>query len=134
MPAFLQGTQFTKLFSLFVSSLFSRDFIIEASCLTHDRCCCRSGQLSSDRDIDDVSPLLRECMDLERTYVHPLFYGLALEIAQLKTKKKGAAAISAFQREREPPTLSQQELETVFETGASATVFEVEVLGICIVR
>jgi hypothetical protein len=102
--------------------------------LTHDCCCCRSGQLSSDRDIDDVPPLLRECMDLERTYVHPLFYGLALEIAQLRTKKKGAAAISAFQREREPPTLSQQELETVFETGASATLFQVEVLGICIVR
>ena len=72
-----------------------------------------------------MSPLLRECMDLERTYVHPLFYGLALEIAQLKTKKKGATAISAFQREREPPMLSQQELETIFETDTSATLVQV---------
>jgi hypothetical protein len=64
-------------------------------------------------------------MDLERTYVHPLFYGLALEIAQLKTKKKGAAAISAFQREREPPMLSQQELEAIFETDTSATLVQV---------
>jgi hypothetical protein len=86
---------------------------------------CRSGQLSSDRDIDDVSDQLRECMDFERTYVHPIFYDLALEIAQLKTKKKGAAAISAFQRERSPPTLSLQEVETIFESDASAKLVQV---------
>ena len=64
-------------------------------------------------------------MDLERTYVHPLFYGLALEIAQLKTNKKGAAAISAFQSEREPPMLSPQELKIIFEADASATLGQV---------
>jgi hypothetical protein len=124
---FLAGYAVHQLFSFFVPFLFlfSYDFLIEASCLTHECHCCRSGQLSSDRDIDDVSDLLRECMDLERTYVHPLFYGLALEIAQLKTKKKGATAISAFQREREPPMLSQQELETIFETDTSATLVQV---------
>ena len=81
--------------------------------------------MSSDRDVDDVSERLRECMDLERTHVHPMFYDLALEIAQLKTKKKGAAAISAFQRERDPPTLSPQELETIFESDASAKLVQV---------
>ncbi len=86
---------------------------------------CRSGQLSSDRDIDDVSDQLRECMDLERLYVHPMFYDLALEIAQLKTKKKGAAAISAFQRERNPPSLSHQEVEAIFESEVSAKLVQV---------
>jgi hypothetical protein len=68
-------------------------------------------------------------MDLERTYVHPLFYGLALEIAQVwsasRTKKKGAAAIQAVQRLRNAPVLSQQELETIFETAASSTLVQV---------
>jgi hypothetical protein len=67
-------------------------------------------------------------MDLERTYVHPLFYGLALEIAQLctsKTKKKGAAAISAFRRLKKPPVLSQQESKTIFETDTSSTLVQV---------
>ncbi len=81
--------------------------------------------MSSDRDIDDVSDRLRECMDLERMYVHPMFYDLALEIAQLKTKKKGAAAISAFQRERDPPTLSHQDVETIFESDVSAKLIQV---------
>jgi hypothetical protein len=85
-----------------------------ASRLTHACHCCRSSQVRSDRDTAAASNLLRECMKLERTYVHPIFYGLALEIAQLKTKEKGAAAISAFQREGEPPMLSPQELETIF--------------------
>ena len=64
-------------------------------------------------------------MDLERTHVHPIFYELALEIAQLKTRKKGAAAISAFQRERNPPVLSHQEVESVFESDASAKLVQV---------
>ena len=81
--------------------------------------------MSSDRDVGDVSDRLDECIDLERTHVHPMFYDLALEIAQLKTKKKGAAAISAFQRERDPPTLSPQELETIFESDASAKLVQV---------
>ena len=81
--------------------------------------------MSSDRDVDDVSDRLHKCIDLERTQVHPMFYDLALEIAQLKTKKKGAAAISAFQRERDPPTLSPQELETIFESDASAKLVQV---------
>ena len=68
---------------------------------------------------------MRECMDLERTYVHPSFYALALEIAQLKTNKKGTIAISAFQRSREPPTLSQQELQAVFESDVSAQLVQV---------
>ena len=72
-----------------------------------------------------MSDLLRECMDLERTYVHPLFYGLALEIAQLKTKKKGATAISAFRRLKKPPVLSQQESKTIFETDTSSTLVQV---------
>jgi hypothetical protein len=90
-----------------------------------DASVCRSGQLSSDRDIDGVSEQLRESMDLERTHVHPIFYDLALEIAQLKTKKKGAAAISAFQRERNPPTLSPPELESIFDSDASAKLVQV---------
>ena len=81
--------------------------------------------MSSDRDIDEVSDLMRECMDLEQTYVHPSFYALALEIAQLKSSKKGAAAISAFQRAREPPTLTEQELEAVFESEASVQLVQV---------
>ncbi len=64
-------------------------------------------------------------MDLEKTHVHPIFYELALEIAQLKTHKKGAAAISAFQRERNPPVLSHQEVESVFESDASAKLVQV---------
>jgi hypothetical protein len=64
-------------------------------------------------------------MDLERTHVHPIFYELALEIAQLKTRKKGAAAISAFQRERNPPVLSHQEVESVFESDASVKLVQV---------
>jgi hypothetical protein len=67
-------------------------------------------------------------MDLERTYVHPLFYGLALEIAQVctsKTKKKGAAAIESFRRLKNPPVLSQQELKTIFETNTSSTLVQV---------
>ncbi len=84
--------------------------------------------MSSDRDDDDVSERLRECMKLERTHVHPMFYDLALEIAQLKTKEKGAAAISAFRRERDPPTLSQQELETILESEASAKLVQVVIL------
>ena len=83
--------------------------------------------MSSDRDIDDVSDQLRECMDLERTHVHPMFYELALEIAQLKTQKKGAAAISAFQRERNPPVLSHEELESIFESDASAKLIQASV-------
>ena len=68
-------------------------------------------------------------MDLERTYVHPLFYGLALEIAQVwstsKTKQKGAAAIQAIQRLKKAPVLSQQVLKTIFETAASSTLVQV---------
>jgi hypothetical protein len=64
-------------------------------------------------------------MDLERTYVHPLFYGLALEIAQVKTKRKGADAIKAFQRQKKAQMLSQEELETIFEKDASATLVQV---------
>jgi hypothetical protein len=52
-------------------------------------------------------------MDLEKTHVHPIFYGIALEIAELKTQKKGAAAISAFQRERKPPHLSRTEVQSI---------------------
>ena len=81
--------------------------------------------MSSDRDVDDVSDRLHKCIDLERTQVHPMFYDLALEIAQLKTKKKGAAAISAFQRKRDPPTLSQQELETIFQSDACVQLVQV---------
>jgi hypothetical protein len=80
---------------------------------------CRSGQLSSDRDVDDVSHQLRECMDLERTHVHPMFYDIALEISELKTKRKGADAISAFRHIRSPLTLSIEELETIFEGVAA---------------
>ncbi len=72
-----------------------------------------------------MSDLLLKCNDLEMTYVHPLFYGLALEIAQFKTKKKGAAAIRAFQCQRRPPSLSQQDLEIIFKTKASATLVQV---------
>jgi hypothetical protein len=81
--------------------------------------------LSSDRDIDEVSDLMRECMDLEQTYVHPSFYALALEIAQLKSGKKGAAAISVFQSAREPPTLTDQELEALFESEAAVQSVQV---------
>jgi hypothetical protein len=62
---------------------------------------------------------------LEGTYVHPLFYGLALEIAELKTNRKGANAIEAFQRQKNAPKLSQQELETIFETDTSSTLVQV---------
>ena len=86
---------------------------------------CRSGQLSSDRDVDDVSHQLRECMDLERTHVHPMFYDIALEIAELKTKRKGADAISAFHHNRDPPRLLPQELETIFEGDAAAKLVQV---------
>ena len=68
---------------------------------------------------------MRECKNLERTYVHPSFYTIALEIAQLKTNKKGTIAISAFQRSREPPTLSEQELQAVFESDVSAQLVQV---------
>ena len=71
---------------------------------------------------------MRECMDLERTYVHPSFYALALEIAQLKTNNKGTIAISAFRRSREPPTLSQQELQAVFESNVSAQLIQVAIM------
>ena len=64
-------------------------------------------------------------MDLESTHVHPIFYELALEIAQLKTHKKGAAAISAFRSERNPPTLSDEEVDSVFASDASAKLVQV---------
>jgi len=64
-------------------------------------------------------------MDLERTHVHPIFYELALEIAQLKTHKKGAAAISAFRSERNPPTLSDEEVDSVFASDAFAKLVQV---------
>ena len=67
-------------------------------------------------------------MDLERTYVHPSFYAIALEIAQLKTNKKGTTAIVAFPRSREPPTLSEQELQAVFESDASAQLVQVALM------
>jgi hypothetical protein len=70
-------------------------------------------------------------MDLERSFVHPLFYDLALEISKLKTgKKKGAEAISYFQRQREPPLLTQQEIEAVFESDASAKLVQVSWLNV----
>ena len=81
--------------------------------------------MSSDRDIDEVSDLMRACMDLEQTYVHPSFYALALQIAQLKSGKKGAAAITAFRRVRPPPTLTAQELEAVFESEATVQLVQV---------
>jgi hypothetical protein len=64
-------------------------------------------------------------MDLERTYVHPLFYGLALEIAELKTNRKGANAIRAFQHQTKAPMLSPEELKLIFEKDASATLVQV---------
>jgi hypothetical protein len=93
---------------------------------------CRSGQLSSERDVDDVSHQLRECMDLERTHVHPMFYDIAREIAELKTvtKRKGAVAIKAFCRNSHPPTLSPKELERIFEGDAANKL--VQVLGVSV--
>ncbi len=72
-----------------------------------------------------MSNLLCECIDLEKTYVHPLFYSLALKIAQLKTKRT-KNAIRLFQRmQQRNASLSQQELETIFETDTSATLVQV---------
>ena len=74
-----------------------------------------------------MSNLLCECKDLEKTYVHPLFYSLALEIAQLKTNRKNRKnSISSFQRMRKKKaSLSQEELETIFKTDTSATLVQV---------
>ncbi len=81
--------------------------------------------MSSDRDVDDESHQLRECMDLERTHVHPMFYDIALEIAELKTKRKGADAIRAFPRTSDPRTLSPEELEAIFESDAARKLVRV---------
>jgi hypothetical protein len=57
--------------------------------------------------------------------VHPLFYSLALKIAQLKTNRM-KNSISSFQRMKKKKTsLSQEELENIFKTDTSATLVQV---------
>ena len=57
--------------------------------------------------------------------MHPIFYELALQIAQFTTKQTGAAAISAFRRERNPPRLSRSDVQSVFESDASVKLVQV---------
>jgi hypothetical protein len=54
-----------------------------------------------------------------------MFYDITLEIAEMKTKRKGADAISALHCNRDPPRLTPQELKTIFESDAAANIVQV---------